>query len=438
MSIFNLFKRYCPVFLILVLAACSGGGGNGDDDDDNTPATSPNISLSESNHDFPGTVLGNSADYTFTITNNGTGNLAIGQITASTLPFSIVDDTCSNETVAANGTCSLKARFSPAAQGADQLGALSIPSNDADQATAIIDLSGEGYGLSVWINAIDASDCDNISLDVTVTDPVSGNPITDLTTDDFTLTYQNGTSQPQNITNSFNVDSGPVTVVLAIDWSNSTGGVLSEITGAASSFVGELTDQDQGAVCKFNGAIEFSPTLSGFYAGDSPDLPDAIINPFAVTNGTKFYDAVYQSIERVKTDITGNQPAVIVISDGVDEGSSDGTIQPSTHTLDEVINYAIAEQVPIFSIYYDSPDWPGPGRSDYMQALGEETGGQFYIGVTPQDLDDIYMQISSVLGNKYTITFQSDVCSGTVLLDLMATNPDNGDYGHDSKSITFP
>ena len=163
MWISGMFKRSCVAFTLLMLLACSGGGGG------STPPTAatPNIYLAQSSHDFSGIVLDNSADKTFEIKNTGNANLKIGQILLPNLSFSISGDTCSNATLAPSQTCSLKVRFSPTSQGPSSA-TLSIHSNDPVSSTVSISLTGEGYGLNVWINKVNSDSCPSISADVTV------------------------------------------------------------------------------------------------------------------------------------------------------------------------------------------------------------------------------------------------------------------------------
>ena len=139
MDISAFFKKSCIAFLLLILLACGGTDG----------PKWPDISVSESSYDFGGIVLDNSSDRTFVITNIGSAPLKIGDISLSGDDcFSILaGGTCSDRTLAVNGTCLLTVRFSPTDQGSFT-GTLSILSNDW-YGTETIGLSGEGYGLSV-------------------------------------------------------------------------------------------------------------------------------------------------------------------------------------------------------------------------------------------------------------------------------------------------
>jgi VWFA-related protein len=418
----TIFKKSCVVLSVLLFIACSGGGG------DSAPQTpTPNISL-QSSLILPGTILDNSVDETFSIRNTGNADLTIGQILPLNLPFSIVTDTCTNATLAPSRTCSLRIRFSPTIQGPSNE-TLSIPSNDPDSSTANIGLSGEGYGLSVWINKV-TTNCPTVSVDVTVTDPDSTSLIGSLTKDDFKL-YQNG--QLQDITASAIQFPSPVSLVLTLDWSVSTQPIISDVQAAANAFVSQSQAIDRVAICKFAKGLDFYPpdgSVDLFIVGDAAGKAslNTYINttsvPFLIGD-TAFYDAVFYSIDRAAQGITEKR-AVIVLSDGEDTYS--------VKTLNQVIANASGKGIPVFTIFYVDPSrsdvYMAPFRQ-IMQRLASETGGQFYIS-TAADLTLIFQQISNVLSNKYTLTYTSTTCSGTI-----SVRADSGDlYGVDS--TTFP
>jgi VWFA-related protein len=303
-------------------------------------------------------------------------------------------------------------------------------------------LAGEGYGLNVWISKLDIDSNCNVTLEVTVTDPGTGNFVT-LSQDDFTLTYA---SLPVTDINSFsNTTTVPVSTVLAIDRSNSELGVIGNIRTSANSFIGLLTEAgDEAGACIFDGEVALLPNLTGLYpsaefatltGGINSFLPDGLLEE-DVVGGTLLYDALYASVDKASGAATGNKPAVIVLSDGV-HYATDTT---SYYTLDDVITKATTDGVPIFSIYYFDPgykvDEGYTGNTLVMQRLAEDTGGQYYYGLNGTDLIDIYTNISTVLSNKTTITFTAPTCTGTLTLVVDATY--NGAHGQASQTVTRP
>jgi len=147
---------------------------------DGTPVTlniymspvQPDISVSPASNDF-GNVDADAGDtsapQTFTVSNTGfMADLDIGTITLTgtdASEFAIQNDTCSGQSIAPAGSCTLDAVFSPASVGAKSAN-LSIPSNDPDTPTLDVPLSGTGTGicdLYVDVNTgFDTGDCSNI------------------------------------------------------------------------------------------------------------------------------------------------------------------------------------------------------------------------------------------------------------------------------------
>ncbi len=419
----------CCLFFMI---SCGGGGGGGTQVVSELPT--PDISVSKTNVDLGGVVQNSSAVQTLTIQSTGTANLSIGQIQilGTNSPFSIdtLVSTCASNMppLAPAQTCSLTVRFAPTTLA--QLGVVSdtlrINSNDPNASTVDVSLGGTGYGLNVWINKIDTTGC-QADVDVTVTDPTSPNLLS-LTQANFTLS-QNGQSQSFQLT-QVGVAS-PVTLVLAMDWSDSTLTIRPVIQSAAQAFINQLHGGDWAAICKFSDVIEFFPLTTPLFieatSSGKTELSGYIMLPFS-KDGTKLYDALYQSIERVAQGTTDKR-VVIVVSDGNDQSGSD--------TLNQVIAYAKSEGIPIFTIYYNDPQYQGGnyGKPEIMQQLANETGGQYYIAPTGADFTSIFQQIANVLSNKYTLTYTSSICPGTVDLNVRADL--NGLYGQDSRAISF-
>lgn len=427
---FCAFLRYfCVIFLSSTLAACGGGGGSTPSDD--TPTA--NISLSESSYDFGGIVINNSLNRTFDITNTGTASLTIGDISLSDSAFSIFTDTCSEQTLAANETCSPTTSFSPATQGLFS-GTLSIPSNDPD-GTANIDLYGEGYGLNVWINKIEVDQDCNYTINVTVTDAETGE-IIDLEQTDFTLIIGGQDVSQEIVVEEVEIPL-PVSVALALDWSGSVTNVLDVVQEGANIFINQLINaDDEAAICKFNAQIGIVPEGDPYFYKVSDTTNFAKLGEYINTNTfgnigeTKLYDAVYASIERVTYgDPALDKHAVVVMSDGHDNASVD-------NTLDDVIGYAVEQEIPVFTIYYVDPEYGGGnyGNPEILQDLAIDTGGQYYYGTT-DDLSLVYQKIANILSSKYTITHNDTICTGTVSVEVEVEH--NGLIGKASRTITL-
>jgi VWFA-related protein len=333
-------------------------------------------------------------------------------------------------TLAPAQTCSLTVRFSPTTTAHLGIvnGTLRINSNDPNASTVDVSLGGTGYGLNVWINKIVTAQCE-ANVDVTVTDPTNNN-ILALTQSNFTLS-ENG-QQVQSFTASQIAYPAPVTLLLALDWSESTINVRPQLKAGAESFINLFSSQDLAGICKFASTVEFYPNpLPPFIAADASgktSLNSYIYGDPSIGLNTSLYEAVYQSIDKVAQE-TGKR-VVIVLSDGHEVSSG-------TYTLAQVIASAKSNGIPIFTIYYNDPQYQGGnyGKPEIMQQLANETGGQYYNAPTGADFASIFQQIANVLSNKYTLTYTSSMCPGTVSLDVRAEL--NGLYGQDSRAISF-
>ncbi len=108
--------------------------------------SSPQISVSATSLDFGSVDVGDSSFTTLTITNSGSADLIIGQITfggTNTLDFDTRNDNCTGATVASSQNCTLQIVFSPRSIGSRRA-TLAISSNDPDTPTQNVSLSGNG------------------------------------------------------------------------------------------------------------------------------------------------------------------------------------------------------------------------------------------------------------------------------------------------------
>ena len=311
-------KSYILILAALILGilstfGCGGGGGGGGDNSSSgggVVSGTPNIALSSSAVQFSNLVMGQTADKSVTVQNTGTAALNVGQITAPAVPFVIVTDACSNKSLAPNGSCAVVVRFAPTAQ-MSYSGTFLIPSNDADQPSLTVSLSGNGQGLNVTINQVDTSNFPSVKVVVTVTD-TANSPITGLLEGNFTVSEES-TQMP--IADFIGTATSPVSVALDLDFSGSVASVHNDIEESAKTFLASLNPAtDEAMVIKFRSetqvAIDFTP-VSNLAA-----LNAAIDAAFVSPPGTRLYDSVYESINRLALRSPANRTAAIVVSDG--------------------------------------------------------------------------------------------------------------------------
>lgn len=211
-----------------------------------TDSTSPN---SDRRVEFGEVTVGFSSDQTVTVHNNGNAGLimgSIGQANGLSAPFSIVNDTCSGQTVAPSGTCTAGVRFSPGSAGLFS-NTFDIPSNDPDENPVTVTVRGTGS-----------------------TDPIPDISVTDTIGDAQDL------SLPFSELTEGNVADGTVTIA-----NNGYGGadlVLGTI-GQADPLASPFSIQNDlcsgqtlgpSETCSLD--VRFSPTAAGSYS-DAFDIP---------------------------------------------------------------------------------------------------------------------------------------------------------------------
>jgi hypothetical protein len=103
----------------------------------------PDIDVDPATVSYGNVNIGAETEKSVTVTNNGNNDLIIGSITTPSLPFSIITDNCSDQTLAQSESCTIIIRFSPVSL--DTLnGIFDIPSNDPDNNPVTVALTGIG------------------------------------------------------------------------------------------------------------------------------------------------------------------------------------------------------------------------------------------------------------------------------------------------------
>lgn len=157
----------------------------------NVMTDKPEISASPSGLDFGSTETGGSVSLNLTLSNTGTGNLAIGTITVSDDAFFISSDGCSGKALSHSAACSVTVEFIPTAEGTFT-GNVIIPSNDTDHPSMTVNLTGIAVLPSGVITG-------------RVTDASTGSPLPAVT---VTVTHSAGTSTTATDSNGAYVLTG--------------------------------------------------------------------------------------------------------------------------------------------------------------------------------------------------------------------------------------
>lgn len=230
----------------------------------------------------------------------------------------------------------------------------------------------------------------------------------------------------------FDTGEEPLNVVLMLDTSLSTSGVLDDIRKAAKDFLKALRPQDRAMIVTFDWQFQKLSDLTS----NRKQLDDGIKHAKAGRYpGTVLNDALMDVSKNVLQPIRGRK-AIILLSDGEDVGS---VVNP-----DDLIRAQSEGDAMIYSIYYQpemqrlfgpghrgggppgggrfpfhhaatqrpggprgrgGPPWKGGNEGiDLMETLAEVTGGRFYEGETKK-LKETFALIAEELRHQYRLGF---------------------------------
>jgi len=383
-----------------------------------------------------------------TIRNAGTAALRVSSIgftstssSAFSLNLSAGAKPCGSgaPTVNAGDSCTFRVAFQPSANGTFNSN-LQIASNDGASPVfglAIAGTSEAVNALSVRINQVEtACPTSNATAYVTVLDQ-GGFPLPGLTGGNFTLTE--GSPPSANLLlGATHVDatSKPLALGAVIDNSASITGqtvAFADMKNGFASLFNSLGGNDVGELISFGSVFEITVPFPSPSNTSNPTNKAALVAGLAVPwtkpANTLLYDSVFKAIDDTALQ-TAYRRAVIVATDGVDEGESAG-VRLSTHVLADVIANAVAKKVPVFTIGIGSAV-----NTSILQDMATQTGGVFYLAGTSQNLATIYQQLSSLLfQNQYVLTFNqlSLGAPSTVPLNVGVVSPTGITGGATSK-----
>lgn len=250
--------------------------------------------------------------------------------------------------------------------------------------------------LGVVITSIGTDDCPNVNVTVSITDE---NNL--LIEDDPALNvqlYEDGVEQTNNYSVEWMGDMpSPITVVFAMDYSGSMSDSREEMENGVRGFIAAMKNTDKAAIIKFS----HTPQLMVGLTSDKTALYNAVDEmPSNIDNETNIYDSVFNAVGVLAG--VEEPSAVILFTDGK---HYPGDYQVY-HTLEEVVDYAIQQNVKVFSIAYDLID-------DFeIRYISEETGGIFFEVMEPSIIDDVFMALFDLLDKQYLIVYTCTATDG--------------------------
>jgi Ca-activated chloride channel family protein len=257
-----------------------------------------------------------------------------------------------------------------------------------------------------------------VNIFTTVTD-AHGAPISDLSKEDFRV-LEDGV--PQTISNFDRESEIPLSIVLAIDTSESTRKDLKLEVASAKKFVHSVVRPvDHLSVFQIT---ENTDQLTGF-SSDMKYL-DRGIEALTAGAGTSLYDAIYLGAETL-LDRKGRK-VIVLITDGGDTTSAT-SYQNALRRAQEA--EAIIYSIIVVPVAADAGRNLG-GEHALIQ-LSKDTGGKYYYAESIAQLDSAFREISDELRTQYLIAYYpnrrvSDSPFRRIQVELKKKDGDNTDY----------
>jgi VWFA-related protein len=204
------------------------------------------------------------------------------------------------------------------------------------------------------------------------------------------LVYEDGYRVNYVKVSSLDGSAEKVHLVFCVDSSRSISEVfLKNIKSSARDLIQNTGQQDQIAIYRFNDRVQL---LKNFTANRS-EIESSIEGIVRHGKETLLYNSIYDAIQILQDAGAANR-AIIVFSDGRDEGSS--------LTVQDIISFAREKSVPVYFISFM------PSRKNVtLERISKLTGGKMIYSRDQADIIGIYRSILSAVKSRYLIRYQS-------------------------------
>ncbi|MFW6332688.1 MAG: VWA domain-containing protein [Thermodesulfobacteriota bacterium] len=300
------------------------------------------------------------------------------------------------------------------------------PSDKANEPFISHETRQNGTSENVNVSVV-SQDFPNIVLNVTVRDD-EGNPVTDLTIDDFTVTEQAG-PEPAPVDETLTCfeetrPEGDIAFSLVFDVSDSMGlqNRLPDAKDAAIDFLNTTLPGDRGALVSFSGCNQTEIVLPLTGVREDTD-----------GNGTSDFVEAIQSLTTI--DLTAVFDGIAMGIDSISEASfpkgviafSDGnTNADCEYTINELIQKAQEAGIPVYTVGLEIE--PNSDMAQRLQEIANETGGFYTPAPTAADMAEIYQDIAQVIRSQYRLcyTTHNPVQDGTTRTVRVTTDGQTG------------
>jgi len=264
-------------------------------------------------------------------------------------------------------------------------------------------------------------DTTEVMFPVTVRDS-NGRLVNDLTRTDFRV-FEDNSLQPLS---DLELRQVPVDVVLMVDASSSVASNLDDFRRAAQGFAARLAEDDRLSLIKFDDRVQLLQdwTKSRFQF-------QRALNRIEPGMFTRFNDALFLASREQFGPVTKSRRAIIVLSDGIDNGQG-------TTTIDAALQALLKAQVAVYvvsnteisratkraqldtllggtesSIRFNQVEIDRlrlglqalDQSEDNLERLTKATGGRLYIPRSFDALESTYAEVADELRHQYALYF---------------------------------
>jgi VWFA-related protein len=198
---------------------------------------------------------------------------------------------------------------------------------------------------------------------------------------------------PQSL-EAFQEATTPVSIVFTVDQSGSMKKATEPLKAAAKSFIEQVRPEDSLALMLFSDRSQFAHDLT-----TRRDWSLEAIDQYTPKGGTALYDAVYDSLQRLK-GIEGRR-VIVVMTDGRDENNA-GTGPGSVHTFEQVLERLKSVDAVVFPVGL-GPQIDRP----VLEQLARGSGGEAYFPEDVSTLGRDFDRILETLRRRYVISYTS-------------------------------
>lgn len=225
----------------------------------------------------------------------------------------------------------------------------------------------------------------------------NGRLVPDLVQDDFEVVDN---LKPAPITN-FVAEVQPIAVVTALDLSGSMVNDIALAKDGAEAFMLRLLPHDRARVCGFDDVVRWGPD----FTNDRDKLINYIQKDMQFGNGTRLWDALYESIFALKEEPA--RKVIVVLSDGDDTTSrnaGDGDVLAAAQANDVMV-YTVGLRTRYRGGYNGGMIEGRPDRS--LKRMSEHTGGGYFELSHSTELNATFSKVADELHRQYLIAISA-------------------------------